>query len=199
MAGFSIMPPNGVPMTPLGQAFPQTPMLLGPGANSFAQQQQQGGGPPHHQHHGRNRRQQSVSIGGPPKAVLGGPNRKPVSPLPPTAAATPAAAPEPATPAPAPAPAPAPIKTKKVVVKIPKERTDDGPEEWAREPIREEDLPEVILPELLELTTRESYPSDYDRLVLPPTLDVFLPGKVCCIFCKFYLRFRFDRVFSLSY
>ncbi|KAJ7226129.1 hypothetical protein GGX14DRAFT_548714 [Mycena pura] len=110
---------------------------------------------------GRNRRQ--LSIGGPPKAVLGGPQRK-LSPLPPVVDA--------------------PVqKTKKVVVKLPKEspKDDDGnlleKPSWARTPVETPFVYEEAKVAEAELTTAEVYPSDGWRLDIPPTIDVFLPGK----------------------
>lgn len=112
----------------------------------------------------RNRRQ--LSIGGPPKAVLGGPARK-LSPLPPVASAV------------------APQKVKKVNVKLPKETIpvdQEGQpltrEPWARNLLdgfeyREQEAVPV------KLTSAEVYPPDEWRFHIPDTLDVFLPGKVC--------------------
>ncbi|KAG1889196.1 hypothetical protein F4604DRAFT_1710706 [Suillus subluteus] len=99
-------PPSAIPMTPLGSAFP--PQMGPPFGQPFIP---------------RNRRTPSVSIGGPPKAPLGGPGRK-HSPLPPPHAA----------------PTPAP-KGKKVVVNIPVETIlgDIGElstrPPWARTPV----------------------------------------------------------------
>ena len=101
---------------------------------------------------GRNRRQ--LSVGGPPKAVLGGPARK-VSPLPPGAT---------------PAQLPAPVKQKKLIVNLPKE------EESARVPLPLAPMPDVAPPVVI---SAQMYPSDEDRLALPSTVDVYLPGKVC--------------------
>ncbi|KAG2034330.1 hypothetical protein BDR03DRAFT_993759 [Suillus americanus] len=140
--------PNAIPMTPLGSAFP-------------AQM-----GPPFGQPFiPRNRRTPSVSIGGPPKAPLGGPGRK-HSPLPPP---------------PHVAPTPVP-KGKKVVVNIPVETIPNGVGElstrppWARTPVAALNVeePEVIAP---EITSIELYPPDSWRLDIPDTVDVFLPGK----------------------
>lgn len=109
-----------------------------------------------------------MSVGGPPKAVLGGPARKP-SPLPV------------ATPSP---PTPAPQKVKKINVNLPKETVvgENGqpatPPPWAR-PVfdgfefKDQDISPV------ELTTAESYPPDDVRNHIPDILEVFLPGKVC--------------------
>ncbi|KAJ6498016.1 hypothetical protein C8R47DRAFT_1184244 [Mycena vitilis] len=146
------------PMTPgAGQGhFPRPSLMMGqsfPGPG-------QGGGPPFP---GRNRRQ--PSIGGPPKAVLGGPARK-LSPLPPVVAPTPVAPPK-----------------KKMIVKLPNEspKDDDGkPLEkpsWARAPLETPFVYKEVQVVEAELTTAESYPSDSSRLEIPPTIDVFLPGK----------------------
>lgn len=113
----------------------------------------------------RNRRQ--LSIGGPPKAVLGGPARK-ISPLPAAALAA-AAGSNPTAP---------PPRSKKVTVKIPKETAEGTRPEWARNvidnPVDYFDQP-VVLP---IATTIEEYPTVEWRHHLPPTVDVFLPGKV---------------------
>ncbi|KAJ7717531.1 hypothetical protein DFH07DRAFT_1068200 [Mycena maculata] len=147
------------PMTPGGGHFPRPSMMLAPG-QSFPSPNP--AGPPFL---GRNRRQ--PSIGGPPKAVLGGPARK-LSPLPPVAVV---------------APSPAPQKLKKMVVKLPKEspKDEDGkPLEkpsWARIPLEMPFVYKEVQVVEAELTTAESYPSDSERLEIPSTIDVFLPGK----------------------
>jgi hypothetical protein len=110
-----------------------------------------------------------MSLGGPPKAVLGGPNRK-VSPLPPAAAElTPATY----------------CKGKKVIVKFPRETVvgDDIEQPitrplWARTPLPLADVPDQPNAKPPQLTTAEVYLSDSERYDLPSTLDVFLPGKV---------------------
>ncbi|KAG2364724.1 hypothetical protein BDR07DRAFT_1482205 [Suillus spraguei] len=140
-------PSSTVPMTPLGSAFP--PQIGPPFGQPFIP---------------RNRRAPSVSIGGPPKAPLGGPGRK-HSPLPPPHAA----------------PTPAP-KGKKVVVNIPVETISGDAGEvstrpsWARTPVAalNQEEPEVIAP---ETTSIELYPPDSWRQDIPDTVDVFLPGK----------------------
>jgi hypothetical protein len=111
-----------------------------------------------------------VSFGGPPKAVLGGPNRK-VSPLPPAATEA--------------APAPAAAKGKKAVVKFPQETFvgDDADRTvtrapWARTPLLLAEVPEQPVLRPPELVTAEEYPTDSDRHYLPNIVDVFLPGKV---------------------
>jgi hypothetical protein len=149
LAAAGILPPSGVPMTPLGPVgFP--PPMLPP---AFVP---------------KSKRTQSVSVGGPPKAVLGGPQRK-------VAPASPAAT--------APAVAPPAVKTKKVVVNLPIESIREGddkgkPLSHARTPVPP--LQVAPQPEIraVELTTVEAYPPDAWRHHIPPTLDVFIPGKV---------------------
>ncbi|RDB29315.1 hypothetical protein Hypma_015013 [Hypsizygus marmoreus] len=152
LAAAGIHPPNGFPITPMGGHFPRASMIGLPG---------QPAGPPFPN---RNRRQ--LSIGGPPKAVLGGPARK-LSPLPPAALNT---------------PSPAPQKVKKMNVNLPKETVlgEDGQPatrpSWARTTLDgfvfvDQEIPPV------ELTSGESYPPDEWRNHVPNTLDVFLPGK----------------------
>ncbi|KAJ7139475.1 hypothetical protein C8R44DRAFT_305218 [Mycena epipterygia] len=149
---------SSFPMTPGGGHFPRPSLMLAPG-QSFPGPA--AGGPPFP---GRNRRQ--PSIGGPPKAVLGGPARK-LSPLPPVVAA----------------PSPAPQKVKKMLVKLPKESPmdEDGkPLEkpsWARTPLETPFVYKEVQVVEAELTTAESYPSDSWRNEIPSTIDVFLPGK----------------------
>ena len=147
-------------MTPLGQGgFPQ-PMV--PGLAPFA--------PPFVP---RSKRSASVSVGGPPKAVLGGPQRK-VSPMP----ATPAAAA-------ASAPATQPQKQKKVIVNLPRETVPGEGDEppmrasFARMPLVESEIPVQDDVRYPETSTVELYPPDSWRYHLPSTVDVFLPGKVC--------------------
>lgn len=158
LAAAGIHPPNFA--TPVTAHFSRPSMMLGPGGQPQA---------PSHPFPNRNRRQ--LSIGGPPKAVLGGPARK-VSPMP----ATPGAAPTPSS------STPAPPKAKKMVVNLPKETLagEDGQPatrpEWARSPLATAypDIP--VHP--ADITTAESYPPDEYRLTLPNSIDVFLPGKV---------------------
>ncbi|KAJ7051236.1 hypothetical protein C8F01DRAFT_1340834 [Mycena amicta] len=136
--------------------FPRPSLLGGP---SFPPPS--GAGPPFLN---RNRRQ--PSIGGPPKAVLGGPARK-LSPLPPVA--DPPAAP--------------PVKAKKTIVKLPREtpKDDDGNildrPEWARAPLETPFVYQDVKVVEAELTSAEVYPPDNWRLDIPSTIDVFLPGK----------------------
>ncbi|TFK47942.1 hypothetical protein OE88DRAFT_1664911 [Heliocybe sulcata] len=158
---FAGMPmPSGGPMTPLGQNQFAPPMLLN-------------GGPFTPPLTTRNRRAPSISIGGPPKAALGGPGRN-HSPLP-VPLATAAAASGSAATAP---------KTKKVIVKLPKETLKDEENtdstarpSWARTPMHPSYLP--VEPDIQppETISAEAYPSDTWRYELPDSVDVFLPGK----------------------
>lgn len=162
LAAVGIPPPMGVPLTPLlpGQ-FPQgvPPMLM-----------------PTPQFQPRSRRAPSVSTGGPPKAVLGGPGAK--------SRATTEPVPPPTTTAP-------PPKTKKVIINIPRETIfvegdeaipgDEEPprrEIWARTPLRPSEVPEIVDPVPPETISEELFPPEEWRSQLPPTVDVFLPGKV---------------------
>lgn len=152
LAAAGIHPPNGFPITPLGGGhFPRPSMQMN--------------GPPH----GRNRRQ--LSVGGPPKAVLGGPQRK-LSPLPPPTAAA------------ATSPSPAPPPKKKMPVNLPKEtiRAEDGSvighAPWARLVADAPPIPPAPLVQPVETNTKEAYPADGWRYLMPSTVDVFLPGKV---------------------
>ncbi len=114
------------------------------------------------------------------KAVLRGPNRK-VSPIPPAAvAASGSSAPR--------------VKRKKIVVNLPKEDiTGDngqvvGRASWARNPLSDPDI--LPLPDVraVETCSIEIYPSNDWRYDIPPSIDVFLPGKVrpffslCCLY-----------------
>ncbi|KAG6841541.1 hypothetical protein C0991_009906 [Blastosporella zonata] len=140
-------------MTPIGGHFPRASMV-----GSIP------GQPSAHPFPNRNRRQ--LSIGGPPKAVLGGPTRK-LSPLPPPPAAAPVTPPQ---------------KVKKVTVKLPQETIpgEDGEPStrapWARNVLDGFEFEdEEVAP--VELTTVDAFPSDEWRHHIPDTLDVFLPGK----------------------
>ncbi|EIW86254.1 hypothetical protein CONPUDRAFT_114402 [Coniophora puteana RWD-64-598 SS2] len=145
-------PPSAGPMTPgfPGAAFPGQPPF---GATPLF---------------GRNRRRgQSVSIGGPPKAPLGGPGRK-HSPKPPVVV-------------------PAPVvqqKQKKIPVNLPKETvpaSEDGEPstrvEWARYPLVKSVM-ETAVVEPPVLTSAEVFPTEDHRRSIPDTIDVFLPGKL---------------------
>ncbi|KAI0693660.1 hypothetical protein BC835DRAFT_1352949 [Cytidiella melzeri] len=149
LAAAGILPPPGMPLTPLGQVGFPAPMLPPP----FIP---------------KSKRTQSMSTGGPPKAVLGGPQRK-VSPLPPVIVA-PAA------------PVVSVSKPKKIVVNLPRETEQEGGEQrkslpWARTPVLASQLPPQPAIRPVELSTGESYPPDAWRHHIPPTVDVFLPGK----------------------
>jgi hypothetical protein len=158
LAAAGIHPPNL--LTPISTHFPRPSMILG-----------STGRPPSHPFPNRNRRQ--LSVGGPPKAILGGPARK-LSPLPSTSA--------PSTPA-----------STKVIVNLPKETVpgEDGEpatrSSWARSPydnpFQYQDHP-AISP---ESTTVEVFPPDTFRLYLPNSIDVYLPGRVC-IFIHYNLK-----------
>ncbi|KAI0638793.1 hypothetical protein C8Q77DRAFT_1183752 [Trametes polyzona] len=155
LAAAGILPPTGVPMTPLGQTGFPSPLV--PGLAPFA--------PPFVP---RSKRSASMSVGGPPKAVLGGPQRK-VSPMPPAAAPTPAAPPA--------------QKQKKVIVNFPRETIPAEGDEpakrapFARTPLLPSEVLEQVEVKPPETSTVELYPPDSWRYHLPPTVDVFLPGK----------------------
>lgn len=163
LAAAGILPPNFA--TPVTSHFPRPSMMLGPGGQPQA---------PSHPFPNRNRRQ--LSIGGPPKAVLGGPARK-VSPLP--GAIGPSITPSSST--------PAPPKTRKIVVNLPKETSvgEDGDPatrpEWARSPLANEFVYADIPVAPVEISTAELYPPDSYRLSLPNSIDVYLPGKVIAL------------------
>ena len=168
LAAAGILPPPGMPMTPLGP-IPTTPFGQG-----FPQQMVPGLSPFPPPFVPRSKRSASMSVGGPPKAVLGGPQRK-VSPMPPTPAVAAAAA------------APAPQKQKKIVVNLPKETVpgegDEPPTRasFARMPLVQSEIPVQDDVRYPETSSVELYPPDSWRYHLPPTVDVFLPGKVCVI------------------
>ncbi|KIK96867.1 hypothetical protein PAXRUDRAFT_825497 [Paxillus rubicundulus Ve08.2h10] len=142
---YGFPPQSAIPITPLGQGFPM--MIPAPGQPFVP----------------RNRRTPSVSVGGPPKAPLGGPGRK-HSPLPPL-------------------PPPATQKGKKIVVNLPVETISGTGGQlcvrppWARTPMprASHDEPEVAPP---EIASAEPYPPDACRYHIPDTVGVFLPGKV---------------------
>jgi hypothetical protein len=159
LAAAGIYPPNLV--TPISTYFPRPSMILG-----------STGQPSSHPFPNRSRRQ--LSIGGPPKAVLGGPARK-LSPLPPSAPNGPATSTGPTS----------PQKSKKINVNLPKETVpgEDGKpatrSSWARSPLdnpfQYQDHPGIPP----ELTTVEVFPPDTYRLNFPNSIDVYLPGRVC--------------------
>ena len=170
---------SGMPMTPGPHQLPphmiQVPPT--PGAVPFQ---------------ARSRRAPSISTGGPPKAPLGGPQRKAPSPLPPAGDNKPVsaedagsnAAPDATQPV---ATAPPKSKlTKKIIVKLPQERnrvSQDGDDAvkplWVREPLPHADVPEHEAIQPPELVSVKSHPMDWPRGVMPMSIDVFLPGKVC--------------------
>lgn len=145
-----------VPMTPFGSSFP--PQLLHSGPNLPSVQQP---------FVPKSRRTPSM-LGGPPKAPLGGPNRK-ISPLPLNAAAI--ALQE-------------KLKTKKVPVKIPCESEREIVDEevhkkslWSRHPIPISDMSDCQEIPPPSISTADIFPEESYRLLLPPSVDVFLPGK----------------------
>lgn len=173
LAAAGIPPPIGPPLTPLlpGQFPPGVPPMLMQ--------------PPQFQP--RSRRAPSVSTGGPPKAVLGGPGAK--------NRVTTDTAPTPIAVAP-------PQKIKKVIVNIPREtiKTGEGVqgddelprrEIWSRVPLRASEIPETVDLAPPEATSVELFPPEEWRSRMPPTIDVFLPGKVCNLILPVTkLRFR---------
>ena len=163
LAAAGILPPPSF-MTPLTSHFPRSSMAL-PGP--LPQQQM----PISHPFPGRTRRQ--LSIGGPPKALLGGPVRK-LSPMPQVA---PAANTPTTTTA-------ATEKKKKLVVILPKETIQEDESqpatrpEWARVPIADSGNDHNIPVISVEVATAEIYPPDSWRAELPDIIDVYLPGNV---------------------
>jgi hypothetical protein len=167
----------GMPMTPGGGSFQQQQHFAAMQAAGHHSGQPQPGGlgaPPF-----MPRSKRTMSIGGPPKAVLGGPNRK-TSPLPP------------ATPVGESAPALPEVKRRKCAVKLPLEsdalpegEADDRTKSlWSRSPITASQLPpELVIDGEFETTSVEPHPEHAVRGDLPNTIGVFLPGKVfgdCC-------------------
>lgn len=157
--------PPTVPMTPGGvHQFPPH-LMLNP-ASPFPPQT------PGFQQ--RSRRAPSISTGGPPKAPLGGPQRK-TSPLPPGASGAAAAG----TTAAAGGDAKNKLQ-KKVIVKLPVERkpADDAPEPlWTRTPLPHDQVPVQNTGEPPQIASMDAHPMDWPRNTLPASLDVFLPGK----------------------
>lgn len=166
MANFNI---NGFPVPPT------------PGGS----QQQFPNQPPHNPHF-RQRRQQSISIGGPPRAALGGPQRKATTPTPAAPTSTVLEG-----------------KLRKVVVKLPKETVEDESAEqdqegnpvasssrtsrptWARYPISPDSLPEQPAPVPPQIASVEIYPShlpedegDSAESAAPAAATVVLPRRV---------------------
>lgn len=148
---------HAVPMTPFGSQFPPQMMHGGGMANPSAQPFVP-----------KSRRTPSM-IGGPPKAALGGPNRK-VSPLPPSAQVAAIAE---------------KVKAKKIPVKIPIESEVDGEGSdglkkslWSRRPIPSSELEPPIEVPPPDVVSAALYPDEDYRRHFPSTVDVFLPGKV---------------------
>lgn len=116
------------------------------------------------------RKNRQVSIGGPPKAVLGGPQRKmSVSPLPAEVDKVKAKLEEDRA-----------KLRKKANVKLPKETlTEDEREPWARYPMPLPSSDDVIR-DLREdeLSTGIPFPDEVYKYEIPTTVEVFLPGKV---------------------
>ncbi|KAF8257860.1 hypothetical protein EI94DRAFT_1692001 [Lactarius quietus] len=147
LAAAGIHPPHGPPLTPLGHGqFPPAPF----GGPQF---------PPF-----RNRRQPSVSIGGPPKAQLGGAgkNYRPPSPTVNT-------------------PAPAP-KPNKATVNLPKETLPAGDGRSTRSSFARNPIPTHLAPPQPhvpppDVTSADIHPPDSLRVEIPNTIDVFLPGR----------------------
>ncbi|CAE6399787.1 unnamed protein product [Rhizoctonia solani] len=160
-------------------------MPLTPGGGVFQQQQQphfaaMGGPNPQPPIGGLGlppfvpRSRRTISIGGPPKAVLGGPNRK-TSPLPPT-------------PAGESAPGLPDVKKKKCTVKLPLEADEELEDEestrrtkslWSREPVPPSQLPpQVVFDDELEIMTVEPHPEHVKQKEIGLTTAVFLPSKV---------------------
>ena len=172
------LPPGTLPIPamPLGPSpAPMTPVSCGPPL---------GMPPPHHLGMGhnarqgsislpftRNRRQPSISTGGPPKATLGGPQNKHVAP-PITNPATASAALE------------AKLKGKKLTVKLPREKETVGDDGnffvplWTRYPIPHEEVEKFPSAGPPEMTSAELWPEPLPQGSIPPSIDVFLPGKV---------------------
>ncbi|KAH9067004.1 hypothetical protein EDB83DRAFT_2542288 [Lactarius deliciosus] len=148
LAAAGIHPPHGPPLTPLGHAqFPPTP-FAGPQFPQF-----------------RNRRQPSVSIGGPPKAQLGGAgkNYRPPSPTANAVIVT--------------------QKSNKATVNLPKETVpagDDRPptrSSFARTPIPPHLVPPQPSVPPPDVISADIHPPDNLRVEVPDTVEVFLPGK----------------------
>ncbi|KAJ4485458.1 hypothetical protein J3R30DRAFT_1361201 [Lentinula aciculospora] len=172
LAAAGIHPPNGFPITPMGGHFPRQSMAGFPG-----------GMPPHNPFPNRNRRQ--LSIGGPPKAVLGGPQRK-LSPNPPVSSGVFSAGISGSTTPVGPPPNSVPaIKAKKLIVNLPKETIPSEEEgiaatkaDFSRVPLKPEEIIHTRDLRYPEVMTCEEFPPEHYRHLIPPTVDVFLPGKV---------------------
>ena len=121
------------------------------------------------------RRTSSMSTGGPPKAPLGGPNRK-HSPIPIASTAVPSGVPA----------ATEKSKAKKVILKLPLEMAVQGGSAdneiiiyslWSRQPLPHADAPAMGGVKPPDATSMEMHPIEQSN-TLPATIDVFLPGKV---------------------
>jgi hypothetical protein len=160
LSAVGVHPPIGIPLNPLRQGHFHHPSLSLAGIPSLGPQS----------HPPRNRRQ--PSIGGPPKAALGGPGRK-HSPLPPSTNTPPPVTSN---------------KLKKINVILPKELLageGDNPAtrpSWARIPLDPSLVPKEQFVKLPELTSADSFPPDSWRYLEPTTIEVFLPGKVLFFF-----------------
>ncbi|KAH7881343.1 hypothetical protein C8J55DRAFT_525405 [Lentinula edodes] len=176
LAAAGIHPPNGFPITPMGGHFPRQSMAGFP----------VGMPAPHNPFPNRNRRQ--LSIGGPPKAVLGGPQRK-LSPNPPPSSGVISTGVSGSTTPLGPPPNSAPtVKVKKHIVNLPKETIPSDEEgvpaikaEFARVPLKPEEVVDITELWYPELMTCEEFPPEDFRHLIPPTVDVFLPGKVLIV------------------
>ncbi|KAH7104278.1 hypothetical protein BKA62DRAFT_501365 [Auriculariales sp. MPI-PUGE-AT-0066] len=184
-----------VPMTPGGAHHLPPHMIAIPPTPGAGQQFQP-----------RSRRAPSISTGGPPKAPLGGPQRKMTSPMPPaqtdasgsaegaTAGGDGAASLTTANANTNNAAAAAAASdntgqvstksklTKKVIVKLPQELSrlsQDGAAQplWTRTPLPLADVPKYEPLQPPELLSVRSHPLDWPRGFMPGSLDVFLPGK----------------------
>lgn len=115
----------------------------------------------------RNRRQPSVSLGGPPKATLGGPtNKHTAAPLTNPASST--------------AVLEKTLKGKKLAVKVPQESAEEGGSIplYARYPIPFSELPQFVELPNPDTATGPLFPEERPKGELPKSIDVFLPGKV---------------------
>ncbi|KZT42852.1 hypothetical protein SISSUDRAFT_1058314 [Sistotremastrum suecicum HHB10207 ss-3] len=159
------LPLSNGPMTPLGRqdfaSMQRLPQFTQPGglAPGFVP---------------RSRRTTSLSIGGPPKAPLGGPQRRP-SPLP---EQTPDGNVVHQNSEPK-------YKGKKIIVNIPKEVTEEEEQNheetrsfFLRRPIPKTEVRVEELSVVPETTSCEEYPPQELRMEFPDSLDVFLPGQV---------------------
>jgi hypothetical protein len=199
-----VFAPGAVPMTPLPLQTPFTPAFP-PGAPYGLHHNGVGAGPqglvgpqpPQSAHPSRRGRQPSVSVGGPPKAALGGAGKNYRPPSPSSLAAQAAAAAVVA-------------KVKKTTVLLPKEtivveeedNEDGGANQveegqkikgkkvtrpvWARTPLRPEEVPPQLDLPPPTISSGEIYPLDLWRRQIPETVDVFLPGKVCLFIFNSY-------------